>query len=953
MKTKTVWKKAWVCLLVTTLLFTNFSPAMSAAEPGEVDVNIKVGDNQETTMSVAPGPVADMVKVIDEAHPTAKEESFERAVVVVGTNAITHVDIEYEISGLKIVDNVIYYTLPGHDGSAAIALQGKKVVFKYSREIYDVQYTVDTGTGGGGSVEPNPSWVGAGENLHITFYPDATSTVQSVHMIRKDDGTSIDYSASVVNNRLTVPASAIESDIGFVVAFRRDSFYSITASTISNGRFCPECSHASTPGSVLEQDGSLSVPADGPATFVLYSSVNAGILGTGNSWELNNLSLNGEDVRIPPLTINASAYTTLSDGTEVQVVYVGREFDSAHAGGLNYNRYKYEIIIANGSSVKQDYDIKANFKNDEKNEVIFKGLEGITSTGATREYTRSYVDITIIPPSSTTHYNHHYELYRDPANNVYTYHNVTTGYVNGYVFSVAPGYNPNTVEIYGVNTGTINDGVNITSPISPAFLPIGDLMNKIRSAGDPSTKHYYFGVPGEPGANWGSTSITQDNIPDISTSLYQRTRDQEYYAFYLNNSSSTNQMVYLNATKYQYGVQYNVDGGGAPITDDRRATLDEVLRITATNPTQEGHKFLGWHLVNEANESIDDKLYHRNEAFEITTENIRYAIGDATQNQGLDFYFKAVWEQTSTSAPTNTFTIKYYKEVSAETQGAVEVFDDGKYYASYSPDVAFDGLVGSNISALENRAEGNLDVNKHKFNEGKSKLEIIGLKDGEDGDWEEHNTLYYVYDLYSIGSLTIEKKIMGEHGDTTKHFLLALTIKDPNIGEGAEFTIQRDCECEEGVPPTQSGVWAYGDAPLMLYIKHNESVTIEGLSKDAVYTISETADHYDVMITGKYGDPEEDATFTIDEENPAKVSGSIAQGADNEAKDIRLTFTNKHERDQEEPIPETGVLLRVLPYVVAVGIILIIVVVYRSAKTRRKHTAGTADDYDDDDYEGL
>src|SRR5699024_1726711 len=93
---------------------------------------------------------------------------------------------------------------------------------------------------------------------------------------------------------------------------------------------------------------------------------------TGHKWHLNLLAINGEYVNVPT-TFNKGDYalTTLSTGENIRV-----ELTAVNDSGVWWNRHHiYSVTVTN---IHHNIEVTdGNFKNDERNEIIIKRLDGV------------------------------------------------------------------------------------------------------------------------------------------------------------------------------------------------------------------------------------------------------------------------------------------------------------------------------------------------------------------------------------------------------------------------------------------------------------------------------------------------------------------------------------------------------------------------------------------------
>ena len=137
--------------------------------------------------------------------------------------------------------------------------------------------------------------------------------------------------------------------------------------------------------------------------------------------------------------------------------------------------------------------------------------------------------------------------------------------------------------------------------------------------------------------------------------------------------------------------------------------------------------------------------------------------------------------------------------------------------------------------------------------------------------------------------VTITKEVTGLMGDRSKTFDFVVSCTEP-MAEGTDYTLSADGQQAE------------------FLLGHGDTITLHGVRKGAVLTITETgAEDYTMTVSdGTSGDTLSGNSFTIPDDSGAAVA---------------LTVTN-----DKDGIPDSGILLDSLPYLlilvlVAAGVV--------------------------------
>lgn len=154
-------------------------------------------------------------------------------------------------------------------------------------------------------------------------------------------------------------------------------------------------------------------------------------------------------------------------------------------------------------------------------------------------------------------------------------------------------------------------------------------------------------------------------------------------------------------------------------------------------------------------------------------------------------------------------------------------------------------------------------------------------------------------------TLTINKKVDGNLGDTTKEFEFSVTVTG---AEGELFYAVKNNNTEAPIL-IQSGVAA------TVLMKHSDTLVVYGLSAGDTYSVTEEAGEYVATITK--GNEEVDEAASED-------TGIGAEA-------VEYTFTNTKSAD----VP-TGIAMTVLPFVAMIALAAIVAILFFQKRERRE-----------------
>lgn len=170
---------------------------------------------------------------------------------------------------------------------------------------------------------------------------------------------------------------------------------------------------------------------------------------------------------------------------------------------------------------------------------------------------------------------------------------------------------------------------------------------------------------------------------------------------------------------------------------------------------------------------------------------------------------------------------------------------------------------------------------------------------------------------YTTYDLTLAKTVTGNQGDRDKYFVF--TIETTGAVEGTVYTVDLpDTDSYASNPETLTAT--EGSVTATYYLKHGQSIVIQGLTSDTAYTITETGYSTDGYTT----------TYAID--GGGAVTGNATPSQDNtmNGADHTVTFTN----DKQGAVP-TGILLETAPYLILGAVVVAGLVVLFATRRRR------------------
>lgn len=189
---------------------------------------------------------------------------------------------------------------------------------------------------------------------------------------------------------------------------------------------------------------------------------------------------------------------------------------------------------------------------------------------------------------------------------------------------------------------------------------------------------------------------------------------------------------------------------------------------------------------------------------------------------------------------------------------------------------------------------------------------------------------------YTTYDLTLAKTVTGNQGDRDKFFKFTVTISNAVPGTVYDVTIpttdaptQNDLEQGDSIDNVNLDKLTVGSAQApettgsvtaTYYIKHNQSIVIQGLTSDTAYTITETDYSTDGYTT----------TFAIDSGSAVTSNATPSENNTMNSSDHTVTFTNT----KNGTVP-TGILLETAPYLILGAVVVAGLVVLFATRRRR------------------
>lgn len=176
---------------------------------------------------------------------------------------------------------------------------------------------------------------------------------------------------------------------------------------------------------------------------------------------------------------------------------------------------------------------------------------------------------------------------------------------------------------------------------------------------------------------------------------------------------------------------------------------------------------------------------------------------------------------------------------------------------------------------------------------------------------------------YATYDLTLKKEVEGNQGDRDKYFMFTVNIS--NAVPGTVYSVVLPSE-DNYTGNTQRSLTVDENGKVVdaiFYLKNDQSIVIQGLTKDTKYTIEEKSysdDGYSTSYTVQVGDP----PASTPSEALTTVEKTMGTG------DNIVTFTNH----KQGTVP-TGILLETAPYLILGAVVVAGLVVLFATRRRR------------------
>lgn len=867
-----------------------------------VEITLMITD-KEQPFTYPAGVITDNLSVLDdiirENDPTGGDYlTFRRAFVKIpNENSPTGFD-ENEIARIGTYEGEVYYAY-STDVDAGILLNDNEDIIVECQKRYRMDYVFYGGPEG--EIVGKKDFLWPKEGLDITIRPPDYYHITRILIIEEVDGSTKTqtYEPTFDERKeynLHFEYTEIKSSRYIQIDIEKDDNYTITAGEIQHGGICTD---QGVKDKIENPQPTPSVVPGDDVTFMFYSQSWTGLDdGKYIEWYLNMMTINGENVNVPKSydVGSTSRETVLSDGSTVTITLVKKEVGLYWMDGdLSYEgpnltvwdkkRCLYEVTVTN---VRKDLVISANCKINTNTEMIMVGLEGIESVGS-GIVTKDRWSV------SNGLKQAYYAVETDEEDNVFPVFYATEdtsdeytwrpAQLNLYMYSVKPGYNPDTVEIVfysnGVNYPIKNKffrEVNYSIIHRPegrlsalGVMPLSELFNSEdgRTANPEYINNNYrifyyeengevhdfyadavaagythiFGIQGRNGEGETGTNIN----PTV------------------NASNLPNQVIEITAKPYEYKFRLDLDGGtfvdenytvqedGKYIENDFHTVADGPTNanMSMVVPQKEGKIFGGWALVDlDGNYILDEDkkpiIYSTNEVYSIDFDTIQnaYVLPDDDEDEDEEeegeiednssyFNFVAVWYDITPESEKSEYTIEYYKEVESETPGEETAFE--LYHKTREI-----GTTGSSIVVLNYRTPED-DVYSYEIDQENSILKLDTLS-----PYPENNILKVYYKL-SEHDVLITMDVIND-GNKTKYFDVEITATYRNGG---------------AVEGTKGDITFNSNGIATLKMKSGDQIRITDLDNGVNYTVSSKAV------------PSDNHTTSINENGQESMSGVI------------------------------------------------------------------------------
>lgn len=160
-------------------------------------------------------------------------------------------------------------------------------------------------------------------------------------------------------------------------------------------------------------------------------------------------------------------------------------------------------------------------------------------------------------------------------------------------------------------------------------------------------------------------------------------------------------------------------------------------------------------------------------------------------------------------------------------------------------------------------------------------------------------------------ALSLNKTVAGKQANANEYFKFEITVNDANMSDNQLFTLV-------GGSYQANPTTVKNKTTTVVYLKHDETIGIQGLSETASYTIEEKANILDY-----------DASYSIND--GTLTSGEKAEGESLVVNGVSVKFINVHKGGD---VPPTGVLVEILPFILLGGVAVVVFVSTKRNKNR-------------------
>lgn len=903
---------------------SNFKPEMSfiklqqlasndTAVTTDKTVSVKIEeDGTESDGSIPTGKISSNA-------PSISGKEYKGAYVVTtkadGTKTVE--EISYVGSYSEGDDTYVYYSFADtpNTGVLLTSEQYIKLVYKTTVSIsYEVRLNSISGESlgekGGSFVSP-VTQVDKGDSINIRFTPaknassgDADYRIKEMQAVYSD-GT---IEAITLDSDNMATLSSLGKNVRLVAVVEKiEKYYLIDAHTASEtkGHICwaghdgeknsnvadpysvdPSlfCSYDVTGSSGTVGANVMTTPG-GTIYFVMYSQ-------TGDKWEFERLLING--VFVDAICDGQIHTTDIGNGMTAYFRSLG---DSQKDSHLNSNakaeRNKYECWVTNVSDdIRVDYKCESNQREvltlvqaDGISNVVASSFDrtkdygdwakikdywdgiynGEDQTGGKKAYFPNHV-WSSTDPIGTQLVNEYFgsnksglKSSEDTKHTSVDYKHSSSGYGSRYIyFKTKVGYDPTTMKAYITGQDAALNCGNIA-----------DLVSKKTSS--------FFGV------------FSTDTNKSVATA---KKAGYDWFVYYTGVGLDFRNLS-LAVDPYSYSVEYDLDGGtidgAGSYTDSAKYTIEDGknrIILPTTTPEKDGYIFEGWQLVPTNQEYADmatplvldvagkfvvnENTYKYGLVTEKTSyelDGVTYTDYNAVSGGNHRFVFKALWKSEDDETEKANYTIKTYKEVNKNTEGAEQ--KNGKWYALTSEE-RYVGLVGETIIGIPGDPEAGYVLSDKSI----TKLENFKA------DGNTDNELIYYYDS-TYQDLTVTEKIEGAYANYLKTFDVTITLTpngdlpvidvDDYIASGALNGLVYS-KSDDGKTLTVTISNMGRNDTQTLTIPYGWSYAVKGETDDAAYSVTYNVDGTE---TGTLtGDTSVDVIFTREDITPTGVLDS-------------------------------------------------------------------------------